>query len=172
MDSPQQQRSAPPYKGIVFVLLAVLAILLTGSVLFLWEVGYFLPPMSETQVQRLIQQAGGADKISREASLLLNSDRHKNHDFHSLSIYDNRPEITNYPAISVLVTNSHTGSLVIEPGYEGLPPYIEDLPPHIRIMFGPHRHIKFMLIFNVTNGVGQQFRDSHLQLSSNIFFSK
>jgi len=165
MDLPQQQRSSLPYKGIVYVLLAIFVILLTGCVLFLWEIGYFLPPMSETQVHRLIQQAGGADKVSREASLLLKSDRDKNHDFHSLSIYDNRPEITNYPAISVLVTNSHTGSLVIEPGYE-------DLPPHIRIMFGPHMHIKFMSIFDVTNDLGQQFRDSHVQLSSNIFLSK
>lgn len=165
MDSPQQQRGAAPYKGIVFVLLAVLAILLTGGVLFVWELGYFSPAMGEGQARQLIQQAGGADKISREASRILSVDTHKNPGFHSLSIYDPNPEITNYPAISVLVTNSHTGSLVIEPGFE-------DLPPYIRIMYGPHRHIKFMMIFDRTNRPGQQFRESFVQLSSNIFFSK
>lgn len=165
MDSPQQQRSAPPYKGIVFVLLAVFAILLTGCVLFLWEVGYFQPAMSEAQARQLIQQAGGADKILREASRIFKTEKYQSGEFHSLSIYGNPPKITNYPALSALVTNSETGSLVIEPGSE-------DVRPHIRIMYGPHRHIKFMSIFDGTNGPGQQFRDSQVQLSSNIFFSK
>lgn len=122
--------------------------------------------MSEAQARKLVQEAGGADKICREASLLLNVGKYKNpYEFHSLSIYDNPLEITNYPALSVLVTNSHTRSLVLEHGHDGL-------PPHIQIMYGPHMHIKFMSIFGETNGLDQHFVDSHVQLSSNIFFSK
>jgi hypothetical protein len=161
VDSPQQQHGAPPYKGIVFVLLAILVILLTGCVLFLWEVGYFLPAMSEIQARQLIQQAGGADKISREASQLI--DTYKTNVSSLSFVYE--PEITNFPAILILATNSRTGGLVIEPGYQ-------DLPPHVRIMYGTHRHTRFMIIFDGTNGPGEHFRESYVELSSNIFFSK
>lgn len=123
--------------------------------------GAFLPPMSEDQARNLIQQAGGADKISREASKLINT--HSTGGFYSLSVYET--EITNFPAISVIATNSHTRSVVIEPGYQ-------HLPMHIRILYGPHAHIKLMMIFDTTNGVMQQLGDSYVQLFPNIFFSK
>lgn len=164
MESPSHQRAAKPYKGVAFVLLTVVVILMTGCLLFLWATGSLLPPMSEAQARKLVQEAGGADEISREAANIVRSFKTSEVGaVKTISIYDSA--ITNYPAISVLLTNSHTRGVLIEP-------HSYELPPNIRIMFGPHMHTKFMYILDGTDGLDQHFLDSHVQLSSNIFFSK
>lgn len=164
MDSPQPQRAAKPYKGVAFVLSAAVVILLTGYLLFLWATGSLLPPMSEAQARKFVQEAGGADEISREAAGIIRSFETSEADtVKAISIFDST--ITNFPAISVLLTNSSTRGALIDP-------HRHELPSYIRIMYGPHMHLKFMSIFYETNGLDQHFLDSHIQLSSNIFFSK
>lgn len=163
MDSPNPQRAATWPKALACALLMILGILIAGCFLLLLRMtDAFLPPMTEAQARNLIQQAGGPEKISRDAIRILH--KHSNADFAILSIYGPNHEITNYPAIEILATNSHTGSIDIESGY--------NLPTHIRIIYGPHAHLKRMMIFDTTSDVTQQLGDSYVQLSSNIFFSK
>jgi hypothetical protein len=135
--------------AITFVLLV-----LAGGLVFLWQTGYFLPAMTEDQARKLIEKAGGAEQVNQDARKIFTA--HGTNELYSLWLYEG--EITNYPAIASLLSNSASKSFTVL-----------SRPPQITILYGPHSHLRLMHIFEATNDLPAKY-ESPL-ISSNIFFT-
>ena len=104
-----------------------------------------------TQAARLIQNAGGVDIINKEAKAILA--KLGNADEKLLSSSD----LKEYPAISSL------GNVVLAcnqaPGF----------PANVRIRFGRHNNINFILVFDPADTKGPDDKSSLEQIAPNIF---
>lgn len=117
--------------------------------------------MTKEKAEHLIGSAGGISKINLEASAIFQ--RYGTMELGGLSLF--RPEITNYPAIAVLLSNSVPKSFLIVPETPGE-------PPQISILYGPHSRLKCIRIFQTTNGLSLKYRSApSFEIASNIFLS-
>lgn len=116
-----------------------------------WGAGCRQAEKSSTHAMQLIQNAGGVDAINKEAKAILARLGGANERVLSGS------ELKQFPAIAGL------GDLVV--AYNSAPGF----PPHVRVRFGPHQDIHFILIFDPTDPKGPEDRSSLAQLAPNIF---
>jgi hypothetical protein len=116
--------------------------------------------MTDQKAMELVSNAGGVSRVSSEANAIFS--KYGVSQLGGLSIFDS--DITNYPAIATLTSNSASRSFLLVPGTPGN-------PSQIRILYGPHSRLKCIRIFQSTNDLSSKYRSSlTVALSSNIFF--
>jgi hypothetical protein len=168
-------------KFMAFTICSFACLLLLGLILF-WFAGPYilknvggppLPDMTKENALKLLEAAGGADKINREASTLLNQWGGNDSKFLDES------ELAKSPAIYALYTNCETysGSLYTGTSVAVWSDFPNGDPSNglvrcIKIEFGNHQSHKRFYILNQNQAVTFNMPSNWFQVASNIFASK